>query len=42
MQDFYVCGNPAVKIVRFLRSKNKNPKRFNECWAEYQANGDYK
>ena len=25
------------KYARFLRSKNENPYRFNECWAEYQA-----
>ena len=25
------------KYERFLRSKDINPNRFNECWAEYQA-----
>ena len=25
------------KYARFLRSKNENPRRFNKCWAEYQA-----
>ena len=25
------------KYARFLRSKDINPNRFNECWAEYQA-----
>lgn len=25
------------RYARFLRSKNENPNRFNECWAEYQA-----
>ena len=25
------------KYSRFLRSKNENPRRFNKCWAEYQA-----
>lgn len=25
------------KYARFLRSKNENLNRFNECWAEYQA-----
>lgn len=25
------------KYARFLRSKDVNPNRFNECWAEYQA-----
>lgn len=25
------------KYARFLRSKNENPNRFNECWAEYYA-----
>ena len=25
------------KYARFLRSKKENPRRFNKCWAEYQA-----
>lgn len=25
------------KYAKFLRNKNKNPKRFNKCWAEYEA-----
>ena len=25
------------KYARFLRRKDINPNRFNECWAEYQA-----
>ena len=25
------------KYARFLRSKNESPRRFNKCWAEYQA-----
>lgn len=25
------------KYARFLRSKNENPRKFNKCWAEYQA-----
>ena len=25
------------KYARFLKSKNENPRRFNKCWAEYQA-----
>lgn len=25
------------KYARFLRGKDINPNRFNECWAEYQA-----
>lgn len=25
------------KYARFLRSKAENPKRYNKCWAEYQA-----
>lgn len=37
------CKNGAYwqplkrKYARFLRSKDTNPNRFNECWAEYQA-----
>lgn len=26
-----------IQNARFLRSKDTNPNRFNECWAEYQA-----
>ena len=25
------------KYAKFLRNKNENPKRFNKCWAEYEA-----
>ena len=25
------------RYARFLRNKNENPNRFNECWAEHQA-----
>lgn len=25
------------KYARYLRSKEENPKRYNKCWAEYQA-----
>ena len=25
------------KYARFLKCKDINPNRFNECWAEYQA-----
>lgn len=45
--DIWNCVNETVyrkemlplkrKYARFLRSKNENPYRFNECWAEYQA-----
>ena len=37
--DFYKNEMQPLKrkYARFLRSKNENPRRFNKCWAEYQA-----
>ena len=38
-EDIYKKEMQPLKrrYARFLRNKNENPNRFNECWAEYQA-----